>query len=195
MAADADAPNGELSEKAAKAPSPPSSDRTDDGSPVSPDESEPTTAGEAADGDVGANDGGSEEGSEDGTPVKPRMSHLRLAAIIGLAMVVALSGTVGWLGYRAISVAPGPGPAAAVCSGRAAVRAESDDDRLAARRGRCSACSGLGYGSVLRPVLQTQATFHRRGQEGAVEVGGNDHRSGPGIRFGRQSTNACRRVH
>ncbi len=45
MAADADAPNGELSEKAAKAPSPPSSDRTDDGSPVSPDESEPTTAG------------------------------------------------------------------------------------------------------------------------------------------------------
>ncbi len=99
MAADADAPDGELSEKAAKAPSPASTDRTDDGSPVSPEESEPTTAAEpeAADGDADEADGGSEHR----TPVKPRMSHVRLAAIIGLATVVALSATVGWLGYRA----------------------------------------------------------------------------------------------
>src|SRR5262249_27439313 len=39
------------------------------------------------------------------------------------------------------------------------------------------------------------ATFHRGDQEGAVEIGGNNHRSGFGIRLGRQSTGTCRRVH
>ncbi|OBI73014.1 Mce protein [Mycobacterium sp. E740] len=34
-------------------------------------------------------------------PVKRRMSHLRLATIVGLVLVVGLGGLVGWLGYRA----------------------------------------------------------------------------------------------
>jgi Mce-associated membrane protein len=32
---------------------------------------------------------------------EPRMSHVRLATIVGLVVVVALAGLVGWLGYRA----------------------------------------------------------------------------------------------
>ncbi|GAC1402472.1 MAG: hypothetical protein NVSMB60_18840 [Mycobacterium sp.] len=33
-------------------------------------------------------------------PAKPRMSHLRLATIVGLVVMVALVGLAGWLGFR-----------------------------------------------------------------------------------------------
>jgi Mce-associated membrane protein len=42
-----------------------------------------------------------EASEEEAAPAKPRMSHLRLAAIAGLALVVALAGLTGWLGFRA----------------------------------------------------------------------------------------------
>jgi Mce-associated membrane protein len=116
MAADADAPDGELNKTAAKAPSPASSDHTDDGSPASPEESKPTTAAEpgAADGDAdeaerdeaavddeATVDDEADSGSEGAAPVKRPTSRVRLATMVGLAMVVALAATVGWLGFRA----------------------------------------------------------------------------------------------
>ena len=108
MAADADAPDGELSKTAAKTPSPASPDHTHDGSPVAPADSESTTSAEseAADGDAdeaedyeAAVDDEVDEGAGDAAPAK--QSHVRLAAIVGLSIVVALAATVGWLGFRA----------------------------------------------------------------------------------------------
>jgi Mce-associated membrane protein len=37
---------------------------------------------------------------EEAAPAKARMSHLRLATIVGLVLVVALAGLTGWLGFR-----------------------------------------------------------------------------------------------
>lgn len=110
MAADADAPDGELSKTAAKTPSPATPDHTDDGSPVSPEDSESTTSAEseAADGDADeaedydtAVDDEVDNGSEDAAPVEVLRSHVRLATMVGLAIVLALAATVGWLGFRA----------------------------------------------------------------------------------------------
>jgi Mce-associated membrane protein len=110
MAADADAPDGELSKTAPKTPSPASPDHTEDGSPVSPEDSESTTSAEseAADGDAdeaedyeAAVDDEVDNGSEDAAPAEQPTSHVRLATMVGLAVVVALAATVGWLGFRA----------------------------------------------------------------------------------------------
>jgi Mce-associated membrane protein len=106
MATDADTPDGELTKAAAKTPSPASPDHTEDGSPVTPEDGESTTAAEseAADGDEAedyeaAVDDEVDEGAGDAAPAK--QSHVRLAAIVGLSIVVALAATVGWLGFRA----------------------------------------------------------------------------------------------
>jgi len=110
VAADADAPDGELSKTAAKRPLPASPDHTDDGSPVSPEDSESTTSAEseAADGDAdeaedydAAVDDEVDNGSEDAAPAERPTSHVRLATMVGLAIVLALAATVGWLGFRA----------------------------------------------------------------------------------------------
>jgi Mce-associated membrane protein len=110
MAADADTPDGELTTTAAKTPSPASPDHAEDGSPASPEDSESTTSAEskAADGDAdeaedyeAAVDDEVDNGSEDAAPAKRSMSHVRLAAMVGLCIVVALAATVGWLGFRA----------------------------------------------------------------------------------------------
>lgn len=110
MAADADAPDGELSKTAAKTPSPASPDHADDGSPVAPADSGSTTSAEseAADGDAdeaedydAAVDDEDEDASEDAAPAERPASHVRLATMVGLAVVVALVVTVGWLGFRA----------------------------------------------------------------------------------------------
>ena len=37
---------------------------------------------------------------EEAAPAKPRMSHLKVATIVGLVLVVALAGLTGWLGFR-----------------------------------------------------------------------------------------------
>ncbi len=109
MAADADAPDGELNETAAQAPSQASPDDTADGSAASPEESEPTAAAEpeAADGDAdeaedydAAVDDEADNASEDAAPVTRPTSHVRLAAMVGSAVIVALAATVGWLGFR-----------------------------------------------------------------------------------------------
>jgi Mce-associated membrane protein len=110
MAADADAPDGELSKTAAKTPSPASPDHADEGSPVAPADSGSTTSAESesADGDAdeaedydAAVDDEDEDASEDAAPAERPASHVRLATMVGLAVVVALVATVGWLGFRA----------------------------------------------------------------------------------------------
>lgn len=110
MAADADAPDGELSETAATATSPAAPDHTDEGSPASPDENEPTSAAEpeGAESDAdeaedyeAAVDDNVDNASDDAATLTWSTSHVRLAAIVGLIVVVALAAGVGWLGFRA----------------------------------------------------------------------------------------------
>lgn len=114
MADDAAAPDGELTETSAAdeksgAAEPESTaqeagtasdvkvadaeaDKTDVEADNADDEADET---EAADKD--------DEKADDETaaPPKPRMSHLRLATIAGLVVVLALAGLTGWTGYRA----------------------------------------------------------------------------------------------
>jgi Mce-associated membrane protein len=110
MAANADIPDGELSKAAAKTPSPASLDNTEDGLPASPEDGESTTSAEP-----GAEDGAAEEAedydaavedeadtaSEDSAAVPRSKSHVRLAMMVGLAVVVAVGATAGWLGFQA----------------------------------------------------------------------------------------------
>ena len=75
MADDAAAPDGELSEETSEA------------------EDAPTVADEEI----------TDEEAKDDEPAaaKAKMSHVRLATILGLVAVVALAGLCGWLGFRA----------------------------------------------------------------------------------------------
>jgi Mce-associated membrane protein len=57
---------------------------------------------ESEESDDDADDGAQADADGDEQPsAKPRMSHVRLATIIGLAAVVVLAGLCGWLGFRA----------------------------------------------------------------------------------------------
>ncbi len=78
MADDAAAPDGELNEESSEA--------------------EGTEADIA---ETSAADEPTEAAGDDGAPGKPRMSHVRLATIIGLVAVIVLAGLCGWLGFRA----------------------------------------------------------------------------------------------
>src|SRR4051794_4509128 len=87
MADDAATPSGELS-KPASEPAEPLADS------VESDESAAEFLGEDE------NDG--EDYPElDAQDTAPRMSHVRLATIVGLVVVLALGGLVGWLSFRA----------------------------------------------------------------------------------------------
>jgi Mce-associated membrane protein len=88
MADDAATPEGELSKSAAT------------------DETEKATDGDeetVADFDEEAPDEEApddEAADEEAAAATPRMSHLRLAMLVGLVVVVALAGLTGWLGFR-----------------------------------------------------------------------------------------------
>ena len=84
MADDAAAPEGELSETTAAEPESTAIEATD----AAADDSEDSE-------DLGDEDLGDEE------PAKPRLSHVQLAMIAGLVLVLALGGLTGWLGFRA----------------------------------------------------------------------------------------------
>ncbi|MBI2695753.1 Mce protein [Mycobacterium nebraskense] len=104
MAADADTPDGELKKAADNVISDGDVDEAEDYDAAVADDA--TDDDDASDDDADANDAdeddASEEGAddEDAAPAKRRMSQLRLAAIVGAAIIVALAATVGWLGFR-----------------------------------------------------------------------------------------------
>jgi Mce-associated membrane protein len=128
MAANADTPDGELKKTANNGSSAPSPSPTKKGSPASPTDDESISVAkadevdaaaeeaedydvddidEAEDYDAAVEDEATEaEATEDDAdegdvaPAKRRMSHLRLAAIAGAVIIVALAATVGWLGFR-----------------------------------------------------------------------------------------------
>jgi len=92
MADDAAAPTGELSEPAAE-PVEPVTDNVDDAG----EESGAEFLDEAEDDGDEAEDDSDPEADD----AAPRISHVRLAGIVGLVVVLALGGLVGWLGFRA----------------------------------------------------------------------------------------------
>ena len=98
MADDAAAPDGELSDSAATEEA---SSATEPESGAS-ETTEVADAGKATDGDEDSADDEEALDEEAGAaaPAKSRMSHLRLATIVGLALVVVLAGLTGWLGFR-----------------------------------------------------------------------------------------------
>ena len=87
MADDAAAPEGELSEET----------KEDEAEAEISTESAADESVEDSDEDAEAWRGGGREKPS----AKRRMSHVRLATILGLVAVVALAGLCGWLGYRA----------------------------------------------------------------------------------------------
>ena len=96
MADDAAAPEGELSKESTATP---------DGTSELPLEADATeeidnTATDAESGEITDITEDAEPFPETAEP-KPGMSHVKVAAIVGLVVVLALGGLVGWLGYRA----------------------------------------------------------------------------------------------
>jgi Mce-associated membrane protein len=88
MADDAAAPSGELS-KPATEPAEPATDSVD---------AEEESGAEFLDEAEAEDDPEPDLEPDDATP---RISHVRLASIVGLVLVLALGGLVGWLGFRA----------------------------------------------------------------------------------------------
>jgi Mce-associated membrane protein len=103
MADDAAAPDGELSESTATEETSNATEPDSGGSETAEAaETEKATGGDS-DGDEDSADYDEEAGNEEAeevAPAKPRMSHLRLATIVGLVLVVALAVLTGWLGFR-----------------------------------------------------------------------------------------------
>jgi len=110
MADDAATPDGELSkstaaEETSSATEPESagSETAEAAETEEPSDGDPDGVEDSADYDEEASDeeASDEEASDErAAPAKPRMSHLRLATIVGLVLVVALAGLTGWLGFR-----------------------------------------------------------------------------------------------
>ncbi|WP_395310358.1 Mce protein [Mycobacterium sp. AMU20-3851] len=94
MADDAATPSGEVSESASRA------DAVADTAAVEETTETPEASVEEAEGAEGAEGAEDFDEAEAVATVKPPMSHVRLATIVGLAVVLALAGLVGWLGFR-----------------------------------------------------------------------------------------------
>ena len=114
---------------------------------------------------------------------KPRMSHVRLATILGLVVVVALAGLVGWLGFRAYESHKTAEQQRSLFLqvGRQGAlnlttidfeHADADVQRI------LDSATGTFYDDFSKRV----AAVRRRRQAGAVEVRRHHHRGGPGIR-------------
>ena len=104
MADDAAAPEGELSKSTATEETSSAAESDSGGSETA----EVAETEKAMDGDTDSDEDSAdydeeadeEAPDEEAAPAKPRMSHLRLATIVGLVLVVALAGLTGWLGFR-----------------------------------------------------------------------------------------------
>jgi Mce-associated membrane protein len=107
MADDAAAPDGELSDSAATEETS-SAAEPDSGASETSDAAVTDTVTDGVDDNADDEDASDEDddasdeeaADEEAAPAKPRMSHVRLAMIAGLALVVALAGLTGWLGFR-----------------------------------------------------------------------------------------------
>jgi Mce-associated membrane protein len=100
MADDAASPEGELSKSTATEETSSATEPESAGSETAvAAENEKATDGDS-DGVEDSVDYDEEAVDEEAAPAKPRMSHLRLAMIVGLVLVVALAGLTGWLGFR-----------------------------------------------------------------------------------------------
>ncbi len=115
MADDAAAPDGELTQSSAaeeQSDTAKPESAAQEGGTASDAEAAEETADAVDDGDE-ASDDADDEADEDAEeaaeasdeeeppPAKRRMSHVRLATIAGLVLVVALAALTGWTGYRA----------------------------------------------------------------------------------------------
>ena len=101
MADDAAAPDGAMSEE----PSEPDAAEADADTEDAKDEgAKDAFAKEESDGEDAKDESDGDEdteGDDEPAPAKARMSHVRLATILGLVAVVALGALCGWLGFRA----------------------------------------------------------------------------------------------
>jgi Mce-associated membrane protein len=99
MADDAAAPDGELSKSTATE----ETSSATQPEPAGSETSETVGAAETEKATDGVEDSvdDSLDYDEEAAPAKPRMSHVQLATIVGLVVVVALAGLTGWLGFRA----------------------------------------------------------------------------------------------
>jgi Mce-associated membrane protein len=101
MADDAGAPDGELSKSTATEETSTATEPESGGSEVS----DAVAADKVNDGvedsaDYDEEAAESEVPADAAAPAKPPMSHVKLAMITGLVLVVALAGLTGWLGFR-----------------------------------------------------------------------------------------------
>jgi Mce-associated membrane protein len=97
MADDAAAPDGELSDTTAAEPESTATEEAKDATEEAYDAADE----DATDDDAVTDDAVEYEDEVEEQPAKPRMSHVRLATIAGLVLVLALGGLTGWLGFRA----------------------------------------------------------------------------------------------
>jgi Mce-associated membrane protein len=95
MADDAAAPDGELSKSTATEETSSATEPQAGGTEVSDEAvTDSGDQGSAADDET-------TDKADDAAPPKPRMSHVKLATIAGLILVLVLAGLTGWLGFRA----------------------------------------------------------------------------------------------
>jgi Mce-associated membrane protein len=97
MADDAAAPEGELSESTATEETTTATEPESSGSETS----DAAGTDQVNAGGEDSADEGEEAAEKEAAPAKPRMSHVKLATIVGLVAVVVLAGLTGWLGFRA----------------------------------------------------------------------------------------------
>jgi Mce-associated membrane protein len=98
MADDAATPDGELSKSTATEETSSATEPQAGGSEIS--DAGVTDEATSGDQDSTADDEATDEATE-AAPPKPRMSHVKLATIAGLILVLVLAGLTGWLGFRA----------------------------------------------------------------------------------------------
>ena len=96
MADDAAAPGGELKESTSEGEG---TEAEADSAAAEPEST--ATEVEASDAESTETEAETDEETADEKPAKPPMSHVRLATIAGLVLVLALGGLTGWLGFRA----------------------------------------------------------------------------------------------
>jgi Mce-associated membrane protein len=102
MAADADAPEGEMSdtETTKQPPTEPESSLSADASSTADQTDEADAAEDSETVSVSADDVDVEGKTEDAKSPRRQVSPVRLTTLVGLIVVLALGGAVGWLGFR-----------------------------------------------------------------------------------------------